>query len=223
MGQEYTRQLEIRSLTPASGGVLFYDDFSSILRHWNTVSTAVDGTALLDTDKAHDGSASLRLRAEETGALEDDIIVAIRADPIGISTNLEISIFFWSDENGTQPDLQLELEFLGKPRRRNFGIEFDVVNNRFNFFNSAGAYAEIPGGNISVSPFVWHKLTLRVDNLNNEYIAMIIDGQVVDMSGLSGQDVGVEVDTSVETTIRMVLNSDFTEEIFIDQVLLQEL
>lgn len=223
MGQEYTRQLEIRSLTPASGGVLFYDDFSSGLKKWNVDATPGDGDDMIDTDRSHDGSASLRIRTTNNPPVIGDFVIANRIEPTGISTNLELSVFFFASEIDTQPDFRMTIEFFGKPRHRIFSIEYDVDNTRFNHRNDAGAFVATPGGDLIVNPNEWHKLTLRVDNLNGEYISLIIDGQVVDMSGIDGDDIGAEVDTAVSIDLVILVNAIVDEEIFLDQVLLQEL
>jgi len=194
--------------------VIFRDDFEDTLLKWDRTGI---GTYGRDTTHAFIGGACLQLTTPATAGQSSG---AQRRFSFPLSKRVGLSLMFDFDAKLRYIDVDV-VSYDGTTERIAL-VRYDVVNTKWQYFGSDGAYHDIPGGTQKLNVYynVWHFLCLEVDFEDNEYLQLIAADRVFDLRGIAIWTASSTARVKSEIDVSATTNLDSAEDLYVDDVVL---
>lgn len=222
MSKEYTRRQALIGLAPIGGPVVLYDDFSGTLK-WTKTDGAGDSIFELDPGVAYVGDQSLYIKPRTTAAAENDAISATRYVPLTPSLKLTMTCFIRPSANGTTMKY-FSLGFLRTiPNVQWKGsVRYDAPNDIFQYQDIAEAWQDITGSDLLYTQDKFHRFSMSLDFLNNEYLSFSFNENFHNLAGLALAE-SANINTQTIASVEVVKGSIGVPSAHVDSMLITEL
>lgn len=216
MGKEYTRAVSIKALLPLSDQVVFYDDFSSLLK-WSMFGALGNYILELDPSDAKHGSQSLYMATRSTGAIASDHISAQRLSHLLPSKILAFTCSFKYPTFANFDTLKFEFHLYNGAAYQQAVARYTRVSNIWSIVDPAGGMTNLTGITIPPGEGAWHIFTLIINFATSKYLSIQVDSEIEDISANDTRLVTPDttqphlltrVDIKNQTTTQTVLNID---------------
>ncbi len=216
MGQEYRRELILVPSAGPSPGIVFFDDFSGGL-HFAFTGHGGDYFFELDPTVSLLGSHSLYMQTRTTESAANDIIGANLRTHLTPTKLVTYSTIFKIANVTHVKILRWTLKLLDGANLIEGIITFTPATPKWEYKNSAGNPAIIPGGDFTIRSDTWHRFSLTLDYGNALYLSAFLDQIPLPLSGLSlftatttvlvSLDLGFDIQTVGSNAVKMWVDS----------------
>ena len=149
--------------TQIYGGIVFFDDFEGGLA-WSKQDVAGVGAVASENTLAFRGGKCLKVT---TGGAANNETYGYKRFAGGIrlaNTLYLIGKFYSTDANVKY--LIIDLIYYDGVNRWNFAVKLDPINNKIQYFNSAGAWTDLPEASTYVLSAIWNEFVIAADIKN---------------------------------------------------------
>ena len=166
-----------------AGTVVFAGDMESGLAPFTTLFGSAGAALTLTSDCALTGSQSAKLTCPTATTNHVGIgkYLAVQGDS---RMGLEASFSFWTDPSF----IELQTTRISNGEYQKWGVKWDIQSGQFSIWNSAGGYTEIDFLLIpAINKHVFHTMKLVFDPPTVDYVRLMIDDWVINLSDYVGQ------------------------------------
>lgn len=221
MGQEYIRRELILGSVPNLGPVILSDDMEGLFKWTGTGN--VGFTAEKSTTVAYNGSASMHLKTRVAGAAANDWVNALRDVCHRPGMRYSFECLFQLGVTGDTKEIIFSIGMRNGTVKHVVRLCYDSQNDKWCYWNSAGAYADIPGGSQDLFGGSWHRLLFDFDENKGQYLRMICDGLEISLIGLAYQVAADANPVWGYCEVWLVAQAATPPELWIDDVLVMEI
>lgn len=168
MGQEYRRVTTTPGVGISMPGIIIADDFSDPFR-WDIVTSVGDDFHELDPNYSFAAKQSLYLQTRTTGAAQNDDVKVRRRSYLDAAQKFQTTIFFRSPDLSKVLDIKTLIIASNGVDRDEYEFRFQPNTPDWAYLNSAGNYAVLAGGALSLESGCWHRLSFTVDLNSRRY------------------------------------------------------
>lgn len=188
MGKEYKQVSEIRSFVPDAGGLLFRDDFADGLRF--KVGGSAAGAVVCITDyRPCLGSSCLELSNRADTFVDATTVLAVTTIRLPSSRYVSCLFDFKYEEFDNVSFVYQSLLFYMQSVRVEFGIKYDVVNDRIMYFSSDATWVNVVNTDVKLREDFWNRFEFGIDVYRNKYVYMLLNGVQYTVSDFSAREV----------------------------------
>lgn len=168
------------------GKVLFMEDFNRPAFTWTTISPNTNCYGLLSVYRSYMKDQHLRLI---TGTGADDWVYSYRYLPY--QTSIYSSISFYLTVFAYPDPIQFGITTQTGDRRWVFNIRFNPSPYEVQYLNDSDTWTTIQNlySLESGTNTVWHYIRLLYDNVNGEYVSLLVNDVEMDISGITPYNV----------------------------------
>ena len=163
------------------GIVLFVEDFADGMNRWVTVVQGAGDVVDLSLTRSLNGLLSARLLA---ASILNPLTRLYTELPRQIPSVIGGEIAFSMD--GATGEVQLELSQHDGNTFLAGSVLYDPVNDLVRYIDSAGNWTTLASSvNLVTSDYVFHRMKLVTDIVNEEYVKVLLDDQAYSLSGVA--------------------------------------
>lgn len=222
MGKEYQRLVSILGNLPIAGNIVFYDDFSGLLKWGKYIGTG-DSILELDPSLAKQGNQSLFFKSRITAAAEDDYVGAYRDVHLLPSKVITFISSFQYPSKTAVKAIYFLIEWFDGTTLHSPSIRYTPATPSWEYQASDGGWVVIPDLAITLAIDVWHIVQFQVSFSADKYISLSVNSTKVDLSGISSQSGMNAADNTLRTTIYLATAGAAPSEMNLAEVLLHEI
>lgn len=222
MGKEYRRLVNLLGSIAVAPPIILYDDFS-MPNKWTAVGTGTDYEVMRDLTKPRIHAAPLRLRTRATAAAQNDYVQILAYHDMPPAAAIEAQLDWELDDNSEIQDFHVCLSSAILGYYIIPGVRYAASANKWQYYSSAGAWADIPDGDVGHYEGLPHKLTLRIDMRAGTYRDLTVGPHTWDLSDYAYQTVGVSQQPYSEVYIRLTADSANRPQAWLHQLLIREI
>lgn len=215
MGREYQRESLVLGSLGLFGDIVFADDLEATTLLWAGTGTGVDFAVTRATGAAYMGAAGLSLVTKTTTPADGDIVTATVRLPQSLAKQVTLLCHFKNIS-----DTLVQLVTFGFTGARsdyafNLGVRYNPVTSLWQRQAAGATWSNIAGGGFDGNPSAWHRVLLVWDWALKQYVKLVVDESLIDMSGLTfdttanGGDLELQAYLQVEAAGAAVATSYF--------------
>jgi hypothetical protein len=222
MGEEFIRRVMILGSVPSLGPVVLFDDMEGLLK-WAKADGAGDSVIEKSGTVAYNGSYSLHFKSRTTGATAGDVIAAYRKVHQRPGKRYRLELLWMPDSATGVTFTSFEVQIFDGVNVSLVRLRWDIVLAKWQYWNSAGAWADVTGGaqNLQVNQF--HRLAFEWDQNSGKYLGMVSDALEVDLSALDFQQSASAGAQEFDFRVSLIAGSIPPGEVYLDDVLVIEI
>lgn len=222
MAKEYSRSQTILGLLPISGSIILHDDFSGPLQ-WTKGVGLGDAIFELSPSISKHGKQSLHLKTRTTDAANGDEVRAVRYLHLLPSKVLSFLSSFRCTDFSKILHIMFSFEWYDGASTHICHLKFSPGTPKWEYYDSATAYQIIAGLGVALYDDAWHNLQLVVNFATDKYISFRLDHLLADLSAIAFYSGAPAADSMLMATIEVKTNSASPAEIFIDDIMINEI
>jgi hypothetical protein len=184
MGEEYVRRIMVLGSVPSLGPVILFDDMEKLLK-FTAVGTGADFVCEKSQVQVYNEDYSLHVATRATDPADGDYVSVVRSIMSRPGKRYRGECLFWSSLGAAVASIDFWFGILDGAEYHEVKIRWDQEAERWFYYSSAGAWAELPLASSYPSASNWHRLMLEWNQISGKYIKMVCDAMEVDMSELS--------------------------------------
>lgn len=204
MGQEYIKDIVVRSQAPFSTEPWLYDDFESILNWSITDNSNASAAVTRITTDAYQGVACMQIDTGATAPADNDEIRVMRGAILGPNKYLEMVTFYRTSLNGGNALVRFEYTVGQNGQAWQFNIQIDTQNDTFTYLDEQQNYTNITTPPVSTATGGWNTLRIAVDPYNGQYLYVIHNGSRYGLNNAQAPTFGETTGTFVEIGLYLV-------------------
>lgn len=163
------------------GTVIYIEDFASGLSHW-ILSVPTGGAAHLSLFRARHGLLSLRLFSPTGAFAATEAFRRFPPPPLAGRVGVESSFDVYHGVGL----VQLFLSYRDGQRAAAYGVRFSAASAEVTYFDATGSWATlVPPFTLPVDLDRFYTWKLVVDPARYQYVRLLIDDRIYDMSGIA--------------------------------------
>jgi len=203
-----------------SGRVIFFDDFERAALNWTSTGSA-GGSAVTTTTNALIGAYSAYIVSNAT--IGDYWIIRKyvpfpKAGKYGLETQ-------YSASSTTNDKVRFDINLSGSTKILDFGVEYNPTTDAWQYYDSAGNWTDIPSCTQALffATSVVCSVKLIVDYNTGKYVQLVSNGEVFDISSLSGKTTSSAGNQLARIDIRATsIKASAAAVMYIDNVVVTE-
>ena len=219
MGKEYTRQTEVLGLIPFSDRILLLDTFTPPVKYTlsgspgytvkRTISKSIYSPHGLHLQTATDplSTKSCKISYKTFIGLSSKTLFSTVFNPLIITYFTLITFSFLYDTSTTRYDIR---------------IRYDPVNDKWQYWNSSGTWADIPSGSQILTNNTWNRLSFSFNIGTTKYIDFLSNHLHLDISSLSFETTAGSFSTCLTTEIEIENTANTIATLNLDNISLIE-
>ena len=215
MGRELISVSEMVAFVPSLGTVLLWDDFEKVFK-WTGFGSPAGYTVEKSQLKVWRDDYSMRFLTATPAAGQKASAGANFYGPINPGKKGFIDFFFYFPLWANTDLVSWKLFFTDGVRYRYLGIRYDQSNYKLQYVNSAGVWADVPGGAVKLYEAAWHRLTTDFNFLDDRYGLFALDAFQVDLSALSSYNIPLVSNMRAYHELSVQSKVDKIGELFVD-------
>lgn len=221
MPKDFIGSMVTQNPTGFTPGVTLIDDFEGGF-HWEITGTGADFVGEKSTDQAYNASNSMKLSTRATNPANEDNVRAVKDISLGVSRFIRMRWRWIPAIANVVGKVFMELATNTPAGVFHFGVRLTPALQTIELLNDSGDWEVITGKTGALKAKAWGNVDISFDMVTGEFLALEVEGIVVDVAGQLG-----EIDTATdvkwgEVTFG-VFADDGSEPIFyIDNLLITE-
>lgn len=223
MGQEYTRDVVVRSQAPFATEPWLFDDFESILVWTNTGAENVSAALSRITTDAYSGGACMLLDTGVTSPQDNDSIQAERSGVVGPNRFMEYIAFFRPVLNGSNQQIDFWALVRHSGEAWDFRFRINLQTGAFQYYDANEAYQNVTASSVTVSNVEWSVIRFAIDVVNGQYLYVILNGQRFDLNEAQAFTQGSTTADGLITDITLTTLTATRATLRVDQVIARSL
>lgn len=222
MGKEYRRAIDVLGIIPAKGSILFRDDFTEGIKFAQVANTS-DPVAQISQAKRLSSKATAHVITRLTGAAASDYAGFSYNIPPTPAQLFTLNVNFLLTSVTSASYVEIILTHYTGTYEDDAKIKVDIANSKLQYYNDAGAYADVTGGSFAIDPSVWHAIAIETDIKNVEYRKLYFNNKIYDLSGTGMyQDADTEDNPQLVIAVNLVAADGNRPQIYFDNIVLSE-
>jgi len=183
MGKEYLQKSLVLGALPITDTVIFFDDFEGVL-DWLKDGTGTDYVVKRTTARKDTGSFSLYLQTKATTPAAGDYVKAYKESYFTPAKRYIYQAMFRLPSVADLDKVEFTHHYRDGSNRHTISIIYLGPEVKWQYYDTTGTYADIPGGTQVLAGGKWYRLTLTVNLLIGEYEELVVGSTRIDMSGV---------------------------------------
>lgn len=215
MGREYQREgLTLGSLA-LFGDLLFADDFEGTTLLWTGTGDGADFVCAIATAAAYMRTSGLHLATRTTAPATGDVVRATVRLPQTLAKQVTLLAHFKNISDSLVKYVTFGFTGARDDYAFNLGVRYDPALAKWQRQAPGAAFVDVTGGGFDGNPNAWHRMLLVWDWALEEYVKLVIDEDVIDMSGFAfdvtanGGDLELQAYIEVEAATDAIATAHF--------------
>jgi len=221
VGKPYIRQVEVIGLVEKLGTVILFDDIEDLLK-WSGAGVGTDWTVAKSTAMAFNGSASLYIQTKATTPAAGDYAWAYRNIYLPGAKKMSLELFWRLTSATLMGEIEYRLFYYDSAMRHEAKLIYLPPEEKWQYQDSAGSRQDIPGGAQKLHHDTWHRAKMIVDFEKDEYVILISDALVLDLSGLTLKTVADTTGQVLQIGLLVRTKTAAQADIYFDDIFVKE-
>jgi len=205
---------------PPSWPQVWWDDHIESGDHWTFSFGEGDCVHAPSADAVHSGTYGLKLKTRVTGAANDDQVVVHQHFLMPTQDYLTLSLWYRLPSKTPSSALTVQLTIASTGHLYAANLLHATQLNKWQYFNSTGAYSDVPAGGYTWPANTWVPLLLRLRVSTQRYGICTLAGIHYDLSAQSLYDIGPSGDTTAHTRLQTIANASAPTTLHADDLVL---
>lgn len=215
MSREYQRESLTLGSLALFGDVLFADDFEGTTLLWAGTGTGADFAVSIATAAAYMRTSGLSMATKTTAPADGDIVTATARLPQTLAKEVTLLAHFKNISDSLVQYVTFGFTGARDDYSFNLGVRYDPTLSKWQRQAPGAGWVDVTGGAFDGNPNAWHRMLLVWDWALEQYVKLVIDEKVIDMSGFSfditanGGDLELQAYLQVEAAGAAIATSYF--------------
>jgi hypothetical protein len=222
MGQEYLRRIMVLGSVPSLGPVMLFDDIEDLFK-WTGAGTGADFVVEKSATVAYNGSASLHVKTRATAPAANDVVNAYRDLFQRPGKRYSVECLFRFEVEASTKYVTWYFTVWDGATKHEISVRYDVVNQIWQYMDSAGSYQDITGSDQRLNNVAWHRMSFEVDEVKKEYRKLVSDSGEFSLADLSYKSAANTDPIRMRALVEVTANSADKPDAYFDDFLVMEI
>jgi len=221
MGKPYVEQVEVIGLVEKLGRVILFDDIEDLLK-WRGIGTGTDWTVAKSTTEAMNGAASLYVQTKATTPAIGDYAQGYRNIYLPGAKKMSLELFWLLTSDTLVSDIHFHLVYYDSTKRHTAALRYLPPEQKWMYRDSGAVFRDAPGGAQKLHTRTWHRVKIVIDYEKDEYVKLVSDALVIDLSGLKIETVSDTTGQVLQIGLRVITETAAQADAYFDDVFVRE-
>ena len=219
MGKEYIREGFQAGVSATGQNIIFYNDFSDVTKMDET-NAGVNTTVAVETALCLVGTKRLTVHTTDTTPADNDSNGAECQffPPVGKN----IAVYTVARPSTAAKTLRFVIQVNSPTTTINFGVQYLVASNKWQYLNSAGSYVDIAGATRKLQQYSFFSLKMSIVPSTGYYKTLEINSMQYDLSAIAAHSAADTLGDGANFTFTIIADGTAQGKAQLDRLVISE-